>query len=69
MPFYLICGVWSIAAFVLINAYNSTFISYLTLPNQKPLIDSIYDLRDRPDIHLVTDRNLNTDAVLSVKIV
>lgn len=66
MKFYLIGGVWCFAAFVLVNAYNSTLISQLTLPNQKPLINSIYDLRNRSDIYLVTDRNLNTDAVLTV---
>lgn len=66
MPFYLIGGVWCLGAFILVNAYTSTLISHVALPNQKPLINSIYDLRNRSEIHLVTDRNLNTDAVLTV---
>lgn len=66
-PFYLIGATWSIAAFVLINAYNCTLISHLTLPNQKLLINSIYDLRNRPDVYLITDKYLNINAVLSVK--
>ena len=63
---YIVGGVWCLATFVLVNAYNSTLISYVTLPNPQPLINSIFDLRNRSDVYLVTDNNLNTDAVLSV---
>lgn len=66
IPFYLIGATWCIASFVLINAYNCTLMSHLTLPHKKPLIDSIYDLRDQPNLHLVTDQNLNVNSVLSV---
>lgn len=66
MPYYVVGAVWCIATLVLVNAYNSTLISYVALPNQKPLINSIYDLRNRPDVNLVTNKNLNTEAVLLV---
>ncbi|KAI9553610.1 hypothetical protein GHT06_021532 [Daphnia sinensis] len=62
--FYWIGGAWCIVTFVIVNAYNSTLISHVTLPNAPPLIKSIYDLRNRPDVRFVTDRNLNVDAVL-----
>ncbi|KAK4013130.1 hypothetical protein OUZ56_025370 [Daphnia magna] len=65
LSFYCLGGAWCIATFVIVNAYNSTLISHVTLPKKEPLIKSIYDLRNRPDVHLVTDRNMNTDAVLS----
>ncbi|KAI9553612.1 hypothetical protein GHT06_021534 [Daphnia sinensis] len=65
LSFYCLGGAWCIATFVIVNAYNSTLISHVTLPNKEPLIKSIFDLRSRPDVHLVTDRNMNTDAVLS----
>ncbi|XP_059352665.1 glutamate receptor ionotropic, kainate 3-like [Daphnia carinata] len=61
---YWVGGTWCIVAFVIVNAYNSTLISHVTLPNAPPLIKSIYDLRNRPDVHFVTDKNANVDAVL-----
>ncbi|XP_045035868.1 glutamate receptor ionotropic, kainate 3-like [Daphnia magna] len=62
--FYWVGGAWCIVTFVIVNAYNSTLISHVTLPNAPPLIKSIYDLRNRPDVRFVTERNLNVDAVL-----
>lgn len=68
MPYYIVGTVWCIATCVLVNAYNSTLISHLALPNQNPLINSIYDLRDRPHAHLVTNRNLNAESLLLVEL-
>lgn len=62
----LVAGSWSLAALILTNYYNTLLISYVSAPNPKPLIKSIRDLRDRPDIFLVTDKNANTDGLLSV---
>jgi len=52
----IVIASWSLTALVLINSYNSLLTSFITAPNPKPLIKSIYELRDRPDIRLVTDK-------------
>lgn len=62
----IVIASWSLTALVLINSYNSLLTSFITAPNPQPLIKSIYELRDRPDIRLVTDRNRNAEAVLLV---
>ena len=62
-----IVGAWCLAALVLSNIYTCLVTSFLTEPIQHPLIHSIYDLRDRPGIRLVTERGGNVDATLLVR--
>lgn len=62
----LVSGVWFISAFVLVNYYTSLLIAYVAAPHHNPLIKSIYELRNRPEIYLVTEKNLNPDIILSV---
>ena len=68
MSIILIAGAWVLATFVLQNYYYTLLISYVTSPNPQPLIKSIYDLRYRPELKLVTNKNINTDAILTVHI-
>ena len=56
------------ASVVFVYSYNSVLIAYLTLPNPDLLIDSIEELRFRPDVKLVTDKGLSTEARLLVTI-
>lgn len=63
----IVIGSWSIAAFILGLMYNTELTSFITAPNPQPLINTIYDLRDRyPNLRLVTEKDRNVDALLSV---
>lgn len=62
----LIAGAWGLAVFILHNYYTTLLISYVTSPTRLPLIKSIYDLRKRPELALVTNQNINIDAMLTV---
>ena len=53
LPIRLIAGAWSLAAFVFVQAYTSTLITYIVAPTNRPLISSFNQLTERPDIHLV----------------
>lgn len=55
------------SALVLTIHYTTLLTSYVAAPVPKPLIKSIYELKDRPDISLVTEKNINVDALLSVR--
>jgi len=62
----VIIATWSLAAFLFTNYYSSLCISFLTIPIKKPLIQSIHELRNHPEIRLVMDKNRNVQALLLV---
>ena len=62
----MVAGVWGMAVFLLSNYYTVLLISYVAAPNPQPMIRSIYELSNRPDLHLVTDKNINFDVIISV---
>ena len=64
--FRLVAGVWTLAAFVLVQAYNSTLITYVIAPVNQPLANSIYDIVDRDDINLVIRGGSTLDLLISV---
>jgi hypothetical protein len=45
--------VWTLAAFIFVQAYTSTLITYVVTPINQALIDSVYDVIDNGDINLV----------------
>ncbi len=51
----LVAGAWCVATFVLTNIYSNLLISYVTSPNPKPMLSSINDLANRPEIHVAVD--------------
>ncbi|EFX82128.1 hypothetical protein DAPPUDRAFT_241227 [Daphnia pulex] len=53
LPFRLVAGVWTLAAFIFVQAYTSTLFTYVVAPVNHPLIDSLYDIADNPEIHLL----------------
>lgn len=63
----LLATCWCLASVAFIYSYNSVLIAYLTLSDPYILINSIEELKDRPDVHLVTDRGLSTEARLLVR--
>ncbi len=42
---------------MIVGIYYTTLASFATAPNVQPLIESIYELRDRPVINFVTNRD------------
>ena len=66
IPSLLVAGAWGLAVFLLTNYYITLLISFVAALNIQPLIRSIYELRNRPDLRLVTDKNINIDILLSV---
>jgi ionotropic glutamate receptor len=55
-----------LGALVLVCAYNSLLITYILGSNAYPLVDSIKNLVEKPDVKLVVDRGLGVDMVISV---
>ena len=66
MSIRLVFGTVGLATFVLHNYYTSDLTSFMTAPNNQPLIKSIYELSDRPDIRLVLDKNLFLESLFTV---
>ncbi|XP_046648429.1 glutamate receptor ionotropic, kainate 5-like [Daphnia pulicaria] len=53
LPYRLVAGVWTLAAFIFVQAYTSTLFTYVVTPISEPLINSVYDVVDNPDIKLI----------------
>jgi glutamate receptor, ionotropic, invertebrate len=62
----LVAGAWCLAAFVLVNSYSSTLISFLSVSNNQPFIKSIYDIPKKPGAHLVVEQGKSADVIFSV---
>ncbi|EFX82353.1 hypothetical protein DAPPUDRAFT_241433 [Daphnia pulex] len=43
LPYRLVAGVWTLAAFFFVQSYTSTLFTYVVTPINHPLINSIYD--------------------------
>lgn len=61
-----LAGAWCVSCFVLITAYSSVRISFVTSPYYKPIIDSIYDLPQNSSVKLVVDRGLFPDLLFAI---
>ena len=63
----MIASSWCIASLVIGTYYAADLTSYITVPTYKTLINSINEVPERPDLHLVTNKGGNADAVISVR--
>ncbi len=52
------------ACFVLVQAYSSTLIAFITLSNNKPIINSVYDISNVPGLKITVNRNFGADVML-----
>ena len=61
-------GAWCLSCFVLITAYCSVLVSFLTEPEKlnKPIIDSIDDLIKRPEIRVTVKKGWGPDFLFQV---
>lgn len=61
-------GAWCLAGFILVTAYSSVLISFVTAPNPyKPMVDSIEDMPAHPEVKLFVNKNLIADYLFTVK--
>ena len=65
LSFRIIQGTWCLAAFVLLNAYSSTIISYLTAPKLMPVTKTLQELGSShpQNIRLLAEKNGGTEAL------
>lgn len=60
---------WCLFCIVIVYGYSSTLISYLLSPPPlEPLVRTVQDLVDKPNVHLVTEEGLGTYNILMVNI-
>lgn len=57
---------WCLGSFVLIQAYSSTLISFITTPNRKPIVNSIYDIPNVPGLKITVFKNFAVDVLIMV---
>lgn len=62
----LVGGAWCLTAFVLVSAYSSVLISFITAPDFHSLLYSVDELAKRDDIGLVVLKDYATDVILKV---
>ena len=51
-----LAGVWCLMSLVLINYYNSLFISFLTVPQHEPLVNTFEDLARSAKLSLAVEK-------------
>ncbi len=61
-------GAWCLGCFFLIQIYSSTLTSHLTAPNQKPIVNSFYEIADTPGVRLTVDRGFAIDSILMLQV-
>ena len=61
-----LAGVWCLAAFVLVNAYSSVLISFVTAPYRPYLLHSVQDLYNQSKTSILVDKGFVVDNFLSV---
>nr|CAH0113330.1 unnamed protein product [Daphnia galeata] len=61
----LLAGSWCVACFVLVTAYSSVLISFVTSPYYKPLIRSVYDIPKNPNIKITVNRGWSPDLLFT----
>ena len=67
----LFAGAWCLSCFVLVTAYSSVLISFLTAPDNtySPIVNLINDLPMKPDVRVTVDRSKFPDIVFQVKFI
>ena len=53
LVYCMLAGTWCIATFFLTTIYGVDLVAHVTAPNPKPLLGSIYDMLEHPEIQVV----------------
>ncbi|KAI9553543.1 hypothetical protein GHT06_021461 [Daphnia sinensis] len=65
LPSRLVAGAWSLATFVFVQAYTSTLFTYIVTPSTEPLlVESVYDVVNKPHIHLVIESGRGFESTI-----
>ena len=59
----IVAGTWCCGCFFLVQIYCCTLMSHLTAPNQKPLVNSFFEIADNSGVTLTVDRGYGVDKV------
>lgn len=62
----LIAAVWCLGCFVLIQSYSSTLFSHVLSPSIHPVINSINDFPNVPDLLVTVDRGRSIETAILV---
>nr|CAH0109179.1 unnamed protein product [Daphnia galeata] len=65
LSFRLVAAVWSLAAFIFVQAYTSTLITYVVTPINHPLVKSAYDLVEKTDVNVLVRKGGVIDTIFS----
>jgi hypothetical protein len=69
LSFRFVAGVWCLAAFIFVQAYTSTLITYVVMPINPPLINSINDVFENRDIQLLIYKIAPLNIFSSVRLI
>jgi hypothetical protein len=61
-----VAGVWTLAAFIFVQAYTSTLFTYVVAPVNYPLIDSMHDVAESTDVNLLFRYRSTLDVFVTV---
>ena len=63
-----VTGAWGLSCFVLITAYSSVLVSFLTAQDNtyNPLVNSVNDLLNNTDVRVVVNKGLFADVLFKV---
>ena len=64
----IIAAAWALLCFVIVHCYQTTLISFLTTPDWKPVIQTIYDLPNVPGLKITVDKGYVADIRISVSV-
>jgi hypothetical protein len=65
LPLRVVAGSWCLIAVVLVYAYNSTLISYVSLPTHQPIVNTFEDLAASKTLRVTTQRgSLSAEIIL-----
>jgi hypothetical protein len=67
IPYRLVAGVWTLGAFFFVQAYTSTLFTYVVTPNNRPLIDSVYDVINNGDVNLLVRESGFMNILISAR--
>ena len=59
-------GAWACGAFFFVQIYCCTLTSHLMAANQKPLVNSFFEIADKQRVTLTLDRGYAVDMLLQV---
>jgi len=63
-----VAAAWALLCFVMIQSYNTTLISFLTSPEWKPIIESVYDIPKVPGLQITVDKGYAADFIILVSV-